>query len=124
MIKQKEVYKCSECGNIVEAIHAGGGSLVCCGHPMERQKENTVEAAKEKHVPVIEKVEGGFLVKVGSIAHPMEDAHYIEWIEIIAGDKAYRKFLNPGDAAEAEFKIDAEAVEARAYCNLHGLWKS
>lgn len=124
MIKQKQIYKCSECGNIVEVIHAGGGQLVCCGHPMVLQEENTVDASKEKHVPVIEKTDKGFLVKVGSVPHPMEDAHYIEWIEIIFDNKSYRKFLKSGDAPEAEFEIDAEAVEARAYCNLHGLWKS
>jgi len=124
MIKQKQIYKCSECGNIVEVLYVGGGVLVCCGKPMTLQEENTVDASKEKHVPVIEKMENGFLVKVGSEAHPMEETHYIEWIEIIAGDKSYRKFLKPGDAPEAEFKIDDKAIEARVYCNLHGLWKS
>jgi superoxide reductase len=90
---------------------------------MQKLTENTVDAAKEKHVPVIEKVDGGVKVKVGDVAHPMEEKHYIEWIEIIAGDKAERQFLNPGDAPEAEFKVASENVTAREYCNLHGLWK-
>ena len=123
MAERLEVYKCDACGNIVEVIHGGGGELVCCGEPMQLLVENTVDAAKEKHVPVIEKVEGGVKVKVGDVAHPMEDKHYIEWIEIIAGDKADRQFLKPGEAPEAVFKTDAENVTAREFCNLHGLWK-
>ena len=123
MAERLEVYKCEACGNIVEVIHGGGGELVCCGDPMQLLVENTVDAAKEKHVPVIEKVEGGVKVKVGDVAHPMEDKHYIEWIEIIAGDKADRQFLNPGEAPEATFKTDADNVTAREFCNLHGLWK-
>ena len=123
MAERLEVYKCEACGNIVEVIHGGGGELVCCGDPMQLLVENTVDAAKEKHVPVIEKVEGGVKVKVGDVAHPMEDKHYIEWIEIIAGDKADRQFLNPGAAPEAIFKTEAENITAREFCNLHGLWK-
>ncbi len=123
MAEKLEVYKCDACGNIVEVIHGGGGELVCCGEPMKQLVENTVDAAKEKHVPVIEKVEGGVKVKVGDVPHPMEDKHYIEWVEIIAGDKADRQFLNPGETPEAFFKTDAENVIAREYCNLHGLWK-
>ena len=124
MAEKLEVYKCEACGNIVEVLHAGGGELVCCGEPMKLMVENTVDAAKEKHVPVIEKVAGGVKVKVGSVAHPMESKHYIEWIEIIADGKAYRQFLNPGDAPEATFKVEAQKVTAREYCNLHGLWKA
>lgn len=124
MAKKLEVYKCDVCGNIVEVLHSGQGTLVCCGQDMTLQAENTVDAAKEKHVPVIEKIDGGYKVSVGSVAHPMEDKHYIEWIELIAGDKAYRQFLNPGDAPEAVFKVDAAQVSAREYCNLHGHWKS
>ncbi len=124
MTEKLQVYKCEVCGNIVEVIHEGGGELVCCGQPMKLFTENTVDAAKEKHVPVIEKVEGGFKVTVGSVAHPMEEKHYIEWIELVADGKAYRQFLNPGDAPEAVFRIDAEKVSAREYCNLHGLWKA
>ncbi|MGQ9922054.1 MAG: desulfoferrodoxin [Desulfobacca sp.] len=122
--KQLEVYKCEICGNIVEVLHAGPGQLVCCGQPMKKYEENTVDAAKEKHVPVIEKTAEGFKVKVGSVAHPMEEKHYIEWIEVIADGKSYRKYLKPGDAPEAVFCIDAATVTAREYCNLHGLWKA
>jgi len=124
MAERLEVYKCEACGNIVEVLHGGGGELVCCGQPMVLLAENTVDAAKEKHVPVIEKVDGGFKVKVGSVAHPMEEKHHIEWIEIIADGKAYRQFLNPGDTPEAVFNIDADQVTAREYCNLHGHWKA
>jgi len=104
-------------------IHGGAGELVCCGEPMKLLVENTVDAAKEKHVPVIEKVEGGVKVKVGDVPHPMEEKHFIEWIEIIADGKADRQFLHPGEAPEAVFKTDAQNVTAREYCNLHGLWK-
>ncbi|MGD9009920.1 MAG: desulfoferrodoxin, partial [Desulfobacteraceae bacterium] len=97
---------------------------VCCGQPMACLKENTVDAAKEKHVPVIEKIEGGVKVAVGSVAHPMEEKHYIEWIEIVADGKTYRQFLNPGDAPEAVFNVEAASVTAREYCNLHGHWKA
>jgi superoxide reductase len=119
-----EVYKCEVCGNIVEVLHGGKGELVCCGQPMKFYKENTVDAAKEKHVPVVEKVADGFKVKVGSVAHPMEEKHYIEWIEVIAEGEAYRHFLKPGLTPQASFKIDAGKVTAREYCNLHGLWKA
>ena len=118
-----EVYKCKVCGNIVEVVHAGDGELVCCGEPMQLMKENTVDAAKEKHIPVIEKTAGGYRVKVGSVPHPMEEKHYIEWIELLADGKAYRQFLKPGQAPEAVFMIEAKSVSAREYCNLHGLWK-
>jgi len=123
MAERLEVYKCEVCGNIVEVLHGGKGELVCCGQPMKLMKENTVDAAKEKHVPVIEKVPGGYKVKVGSVAHPMEEKHYTEWIELIADGEAYRYFLKPGMKPEATFKIDAAKVTAREYCNLHGLWK-
>ncbi|MEE8552723.1 MAG: desulfoferrodoxin [Desulfobacterales bacterium] len=123
MAERLEVYKCEVCGNIVEVLHGGDGELVCCGQPMSRLVENTVDAAKEKHVPVIEKVEGGVKVKVGDVAHPMEEKHYIEWVEIIADGKVYRQFLNPGEAPEAIFNVEAGQITAREYCNLHGLWK-
>ncbi len=119
-----EIYKCNVCGNVVETVHVGGGELVCCGKPMELLKENTTDAATEKHVPVIEKTDDGFKVKVGEVAHPMEDAHHIEWIELIADNKSYRKFLKPGEPPEAEFCITAKNVTAREFCNLHGLWKA
>ena len=124
MAEKLQVYKCNLCGNIVEVLHGGDGELVCCGKPMQLMKENTTDAAKEKHVPVIEKVEGGVKVKVGSVAHPMEEKHYIEWIELIADGKAYRQFLKPGDKPEAVFNVKANSVVAREYCNLHGLWKA
>ena len=124
MTERAQIYKCQVCGNIVEVLHEGVGQLVCCGKPMKLFTENTMDAAKEKHVPVIEKTAAGFEVKVGSVAHPMEEEHYIEWIEIIADGKAYRQFLQPGDTPEALFCIDADSIAARAYCNIHGLWKS
>lgn len=124
MPKRLEVYKCSICGNIVEVMHAGAGALVCCGKNMELMTENTVDAAAEKHVPVIEKGDGTITVKVGSVNHPMEAAHYIEWIELIADDKVYRKFLKPGEAPQATFHVTAEKVTAREYCNLHGHWSA
>jgi len=123
MAKQLEVYKCDLCGNIAEVLHGGAGELVCCGQPMSKLVENTVDAAKEKHVPAIEKTEDGVKVKVGDVAHPMEEKHYIEWIEVIVGGKVYRQFLKPGKAPEATFDIEADQVTAREYCNLHGLWK-
>ena len=122
--KKLEVYKCLVCGNIVEVIHQGEGELVCCGQAMKLLAENSVDAAKEKHVPVVEKIEGGYKVTVGSVPHPMEEKHAIEWIELIADGKAYRQFLNPGDAPEATFAVEAQDVVAREHCNLHGLWKS
>ena len=124
MAEQLEIYKCEVCGNIVEVLHGGAGQLVCCGQPMTLLVENTVDAAKEKHVPIIEKVDNGYKVKVGSVAHPMEEKHFIEWIELIAGGKAYRQFLNPGDAPEAFFAVEADQVSAREHCNIHGLWRN
>ena len=119
MPERMEVYKCRICGNIVEILHKGRGSLVCCGQAMQRKKVKSDDEGKEKHVPVVE----GTTVKVGSVPHPMEDKHWIEWIEIIAGGKAYRQFLNPGEAPEATFNVQGESITAREYCNLHGLWK-
>lgn len=124
MAKKSEIYKCKACGNIVMVLHGGDGDLVCCGENMVLMTANTVDAAKEKHVPVIEKTVGGYKVKVGSVPHPMEEKHYIEWIELIADSKSYFQFLNPGEAPEATFMIDAVDVSAREYCNIHGLWKA
>ncbi len=124
MAEPLEIYKCNVCGNIVEVLHGGVGELVCCGEPMERLKENTVDAAKEKHVPVIEKTATGFKVKVGSVPHPMKPEHHIEWIELVADGAAYRKFLAPGGKPEAEFCLAAQKVSALEHCNLHGLWKA
>ncbi|MBW1710165.1 MAG: desulfoferrodoxin [Deltaproteobacteria bacterium] len=124
MAERLQIYKCEKCGNIVEVLYGGQGELSCCDEPMKLFVENTVDAAREKHIPVIEKIAGGFKVKIGSVPHPMEEKHYIQWIQVIADGKTYRRFLNPGDAPEAEFMIDAEQVTAREYCNLHGLWKA
>jgi len=124
MAEKLGIYKCNVCGNITEVMHGGSGRMTCCAKPMELMSENTIDAAKEKHVPVIEKVDGGFKVKLGEVAHPMENKHYIEWIEVIAKDKVCLQFLKPGDLPEATFKIDADNVTARAYCNLHGNWRA
>lgn len=124
MAKRLEVYKCGVCGNIIEVLHAGKGNLVCCGQPMNLLVENTVDAAKEKHVPVIETVEGDVKVKVGEVPHPMEEKHWIEWVEIIADGKTYRQYLNPGETPEATFNVTADQITAREYCNIHGLWKA
>ncbi len=123
MTKRLQIYKCEICGNIVEVLHEGVGELVCCNQPMKLRKENTVDAAQEKHVPVVKKTVDGIIVQVGSIPHPMEEKHYIEWIEIITDREIYRHFLKPGDKPEALFKIKTEVISAREYCNLHGLWK-
>jgi superoxide reductase len=123
MTERLQIYKCNICGNIVEVLHTGVGELVCCGEPMEKLNEKTADQGKEKHVPVIEKTPDGVKVKVGSVPHPMEEKHYIEWIEIIADGKAYRAFLKPGDAPEATFCIKAQKITAREHCNIHGLWK-
>jgi superoxide reductase len=124
MTKKLEIYKCEKCGNIVEVLHEGAGELVCCGQPMKLMTENTVDASKEKHVPVIEKSGNSITVKVGSVDHPMEEKHYIEWIQVIVDGKSYRQFLNPGEAPKATFDISGTTVFAREYCNLHGLWKA
>ncbi len=119
-----EVYKCEVCGNIVELLHVGKGELVCCGQPMVLQQENTVDAAKEKHVPVIEKTDGGVKVKVGEVAHPMDEDHYIEWLELIADGETHIKFLEPGESPEAVFTVQGDNLSAREYCTKHGLWKA
>jgi superoxide reductase len=124
MAKRMEIYKCEACGNIVEVLHGGEGDLVCCGENMKLFEEKATDEGKEKHVPVIEPVDGGIKVKVGSNPHPMEDKHYIEWIEIIDGDTSYRHYLNPGEAPETVFQAQNPEVTAREYCNVHGLWRS
>lgn len=122
--KKLQVYRCNVCGNMVEVVHAAGGQLVCCGQPMELLSENTTDAATEKHVPVIEKADGGITVTVGSVRHPMEEKHFVEWIEVLADGKAYRQFLKPGDAPTAFFPVTGADLTVREFCNLHGLWKS
>jgi len=119
-----QVYRCGACGNMVEVTHAGAGQLVCCGQPMSLLAENTTDAATEKHVPVVEKAEGGIRVRVGSVAHPMEDKHFIEWVEAIVDGKAYRQFLQPGQAPDVVFPVEGPEVTVREFCNLHGLWKA
>lgn len=118
------IYKCEVCGNVVEMLTAGGGELSCCGQPMILMEEKTADSTTEKHVPVIEKTADGFKVTVGSTLHPMLPEHYIQWIELVAGDLIYREFLKPGAGPSADFTIKAEKVGAREYCNIHGLWKS
>lgn len=124
MSQSNQIYKCNICGNIVEVLHPGNGELVCCEKPMDLLIEKTEDAGKEKHVPIIEKAEKGINIKVGSIPHPMEENHYIEWIEIITGDTRCRKYLKPGDGPEAFFESVGEDIKSRIYCNVHGLWKS
>ena len=119
-----EIYKCELCGNIVEVVNVGGGDLVCCGKEMVLMEEKTADSSTEKHVPLIEKIDGGYKVTVGSSLHPMTDEHWIQWIELLADGKVYKQFLNPGDQPVAEFCIEADKVSAREYCNVHGLWKA
>ena len=125
MTKLREIYKCEICGNVVEVLHTGVGKLVCCGQPMKLMEEKSEDSSIEKHVPYIEKTEKGIVVKVGqNEEHPMTNEHYIEWIQVIADDISHRKFLKPGDKPRAEFEVKADEIEAREYCNIHGLWKS
>lgn len=119
-----EVYKCEQCGNIVEVLHGGDGELVCCGEAMKLFDEKTADASTEKHVPVIEKTSDGYKITVGSTLHPMKDEHYIEWIELIADGVALRQFLQPGDEPVATFCTSAKRITAREYCNIHGLWRA
>lgn len=124
MAEKMQVYKCEVCGNIVEILHAGVGELVCCGQPMKLQTERTGDTGTEKHTPVIEKLDGKVRVKVGSVTHPMEEGHYIEWVELVTDSGMMRRFLKPGEEPVAEFDYSGRVVGARSYCNLHGLWKS
>jgi superoxide reductase len=126
MAEKMGIYKCGKCGNIVQVLHGETPPVMCCGQPMDRLVENTVDAAKEKHVPVIEKIQGGYVVKVGSVPHPMGNDHWIEWIELVSEDNTFvqRQMLTPTSAPQAEFKTDAAKVTAKEYCNLHGLWKA
>jgi len=122
MTKLLEVYKCMVCGNIVKVVHASEGTLVCCGQPMALQQEKTTDQGKEKHVPVVEKTANGILVKIGAIPHPMEEKHYIEWVEVLDGEKIYVRHFKPGEKAEAEFPVTSTNVKVREYCSVHGLW--
>lgn len=125
MAEVREIYKCEICGNIVEVLHGGEGALVCCGEEMKKMEEKTEDSSTEKHVPYIEKTDEGILIKIGeNEEHPMTEKHHIEWIQILADGRSYRKFLEPNDKPQALFKIDADKVSAREYCNIHGLWKN
>jgi len=124
MATRRKIYRCTICGNIVEVLHEGDGELVCCQEPMVLLKENSVDAAKEKHVPVIEKNGNVYTVKVGSVPHPMEKEHYIEFIELLTEARVYHAFLDPGKKPEATFTVEGKVIGAREYCNIHGLWKS
>ena len=124
MTKLREIYRCPVCGNIVEVLNPGVGDLVCCGKPMILLKENTTDAAQEKHVPVVEKTDFGYRVKVGSVEHPMLDEHYIQWIDLQTPKSVLRCELKPGCKPEATFITNEECLCAREYCNLHGLWKA
>lgn len=125
MTALRQIYHCPLCGNVVEVLYTGAGDLVCCGEPMNLLKENSVDAAREKHVPVITDLGGKVKVSVGSVPHPMEEKHYIAFVEIVTEKCVYRHELKPGDAPEAEFPVAfADVLYAREYCNLHGLWKN
>ena len=124
MTRRLQIYKCEICGNIVDIVHGGQGELWCCGQPMGLLEEKSEDQGNEKHVPVFEQTKKGVKVKVGAVAHPMEENHYIEWIEVVVDGKVCRKFLNPGDPPEAEFAMSPENIKAREYCSVHGLWKS
>jgi len=124
MTKILEVYKCGVCGNTTMVVSPSSGTLVCCGQPMNHQAEKKDDVGKEKHVPVIEKTVNGIRVKLGSVPHPMEEKHYIQWIEVISGDNLYVHGLKPGQAPETEFPVKADHVKVRAFCNVHGLWTS
>lgn len=123
MTERLQVYKCGICGNIVMVMHASAGTLVCCGQNMNLLEEQTADQATEKHVPVVEKDGNNVVVKVGSVPHPMQNQHYIEWIEAHTDDKTYIKFLKPGEEPEAIFEISDDVKAAREFCNIHGLWK-
>jgi len=123
MTQKLQVYKCEICGNVVEIVHEGNGTLVCCGQSMKLMVESTADATKEKHVPLIEKTKNGYKVTVGSTLHPMIETHYIEWIELLADGVLYRRYLKPGDTPMAQFCVEAEKISAREFCNIHGLWK-
>jgi superoxide reductase len=124
MTERNQIYKCMLCSNIIEVLHASAGELSCCGQSMRLLTENTTDAAVEKHLPVLTPTAAGFAAAVGSVAHPMEEKHYIEWIEVLADGRVLRQYLSPGEAPAAAFCLKAEGVVAREYCNLHGLWRS
>ena len=125
MANMYDVYKCEKCGNVVMVMHFGGGDLVCCGQNMTKMDEQTADSSTEKHVPVIEKVDGGYEVTVGSTLHPMLEKHWIQWIELTVDGTRMVEELNPGDEPKAFFACTgaAASVSAREFCNVHGLWR-
>lgn len=124
MTQRDEVYKCEKCGNLIGVIHGAGGNLVCCGQNMVLLEANTTDASVEKHVPVITKDGSTVKVAVGEVPHPMEEKHYIEVVGVLTENKLYRAYLKPGEKPEVTFEIDGKVKCARAYCNIHGMWKS
>ena len=126
MTKRMEVYKCEICGNIVVVVHEGFGELVCCGQPMKRMEPQTADSAQEKHVPFVKRENDGYVVRIGENAmHPMEEKHYIEWIELVVDGIVHRRFLKPGDEPQAVFNVpEGNDISAREYCNVHGLWSN
>lgn len=124
MTEKLQIYQCDNCGNTTEVIGVGDGTMVCCDMKMTLLEAKTADTGKEKHVPVVEKTDGGIKVKVGDVPHPMTDEHFIQWIEVIADGKACRKFLTPEDAPEAVFCVQGENLTVRELCNLHGLWEA
>lgn len=124
MTKQLQIYKCEVCGNIVEILHVGVGELVCCEQKMKLLEQKTEEQGMEKHLPIVEKTDKTIKIQVGSVLHPMEEKHHIEWIEIQTNNKIFRKFLKPGDEPKVEFEVKEKILSVRAYCNIHGLWKT
>lgn len=130
MSQALQVFRCDSCGGVIEALSESDCDPSCCGDPMRALAENSTDAAKEKHVPVLDIRSDGIMVSVGSVAHPMEAAHFIEWIELLVPgpdgkpNRSYRAFLKPGDKSEAFFPISAPKAWAREHCNKHGLWRS
>jgi len=124
--KKKQIFRCPICGNIVEVVNVGGGTLVCCGQPMELLKEKSSDEGMEKHVPVVSIDGDKVLVKIGSVPHPMTEEHFIQWVECIVNGDSYFKKLHPNDVPEVEFEIEGDLsnITVRLYCNIHGLWKA
>ena len=123
MTNLKEIYKCEICGNIVEVLHTGQGELFCCGGPMNLESEKKEDVGLEKHVPILEKKDSKMIVKVGEIPHPMEEEHFIEWVEVIfQSGRDCKFFLKPGDKPQVEILTDEKIAKVREYCNIHGLW--
>ena len=119
-------FVCAHCGNLITYLHASGVQAVCCGDKMQELTPNTVDAAREKHLPVLSASGETVTVKVGAVEHPMAEEHHIEWIILETKQGYQKKDLKPGEKPEAAFALTAgdEVVAAYTYCNLHGLWKT